>query len=264
MLGDTSLILEIERDLTVYGDELTTGIGQSVREGMGQAVSARNDIALDTILTNLVIVDSVSGVIKADLGIRDGIIQGVGKGGNPHTMDITPDMAIGVGTDVISCQGLLATAGAVDLGVCFGQSWRAITAAIGSGVTSMFGGGTGSNESSASGGTPGPNHIKYMIQSTDEMPINLGFYAKANSSATKLADSFDFPKELEDQLIAGAMGLRLSECWGASPAAVDSCLRVADFHDVSVSFFSSFFNPSCASMESKMSPDFFLHFLMPI
>ncbi len=166
---------------------------------------------------------------------KDGIIQGVGKGGNPHTMQITPGMVVGVGTDIISGEGLILTSGAIDIGTCFAQSAKSLLDALFSGVTSMFGGGTGSTESSALNGTPGPNHLKYMIQSTDEIAINFGFYAKANSSSSKSSidsSSFEFPKEIEDQIIAGAIGLRLSELGGATPAAIDACLRVADFHDV--------------------------------
>jgi urease alpha subunit len=123
-------------------------------------------------------------------------------------MDITPDMIVGVGTDVIAGEGLIATAGAVDISFCFSQSSHSLSALLGAGVTSVFGGGTGSTESSASNSTPGPNNIKYMIQCTDEIALNCGFYARANSSSTKATDSssFDFPKEIEDQLIAGAMG----------------------------------------------------------
>lgn len=270
----------------MYGDELTFGIGKvqlcflaifiskycsslklfikkSLREGMAQSISARNDVALDTIITNVIIIDSVSGIIKADIGIRDGMIQGVGKGGNPHTMQVTPGMIVGVGTDVICGEGLIITSGAIDMGACLSQSKSSLLSALNSGVTTIFGlstnfnpvlnsilnktkfcklkgGGTGSIESSITNSTPGPNHIKYLIQSTDEFSINFGFYAKANSSSSKSTNessSFEFPKEIEDQLISGAMGLRLSECWGASPAAIDSCLRVADFHDVVVSIY---------------------------
>lgn len=151
-------------------------------------------------------------------------------------MDISPGMIVGVGTDVISGEGLMVTAGAIDIGCSFSLSKDSLLSALSQGVTTLFGGGTGSTESSLTNCTPGPNHIKYMIQSTDELPLNFGFYAKANSSSSKSVDasSFEFPKEIEDQLISGAMGLRLSECWGASPAAIDSCLRVADFHDVIV------------------------------
>lgn len=150
-------------------------------------------------------------------------------------MQITPGMIVGVGTDIISGEGLILTSGAVDIGTCFGQSSKSLLDALFAGVTSMFGGGTGSTESAYLNGTPGPNHLKYMIQSTDQMAINFGFYAKANSSSSKSSidsSSFEFPKEIEDQIVAGAIGLRLSELGGATPAAIDSCLRVADFHDV--------------------------------
>ncbi|RNA43460.1 urease isoform X1 [Brachionus plicatilis] len=233
-LADTNLVIEIEKDFTIYGDELTFGIGKNLREGLGQSVSMRNDIALDTVITNVVVIDSVSGIFKADIGIKDGMIHGVGKAGNPHTMDITAGMIVGAGTDIICGEGLIITAGAIDVGSSFFQSKSSLLSALGSGITTIFGGGTGSFESSSTNCTPGPNNIKYMIQSTDELPINFGFYAKANSSSSKSNEtsSFDFPKEIEDQLVSGAMGLRLSEYWGATPAAIDSCLRVADFHDV--------------------------------
>jgi urease alpha subunit len=211
VLGDTSLIIEIERDLTVHGDELNCGLGQSFREAMGQAVGVRNDIALDSVLTNVVILDSVSGILKTDIGIRDGVIQGIGKAGNPNTMDITPDMIVGCGTDLISCEGLIATTGALDIAHCFSQTFHTLSSALSYGVTTVFGGGTGSSESSLTNCTPGPNHIKYMIQSTDDLALNIGFYAKANSSSSKSADSssFDFPREVEDQIIAGAMGCEI-------------------------------------------------------
>ena len=207
VLGDSELIIEIERDFTNYGDELTLGVGKSIREGMCQTVNARNDSALDTILTNVVVVDSVSGIVKADIGIRDGMIHAVGKGGNPHTMQITPGMIVGVGTDVICSEGLIATSGAVDIGFSFSQSKQSILASLCSGVTTLFGGGTGSNSSALANNTPGPNHIKYMIQSTDELPLNFGFYSKANTPS-RLTDTsaVDLPKELEDQLVAGSVG----------------------------------------------------------
>lgn len=236
-LGDLNLIAEIERDFTSYGDELTYGIGKTLREGMAQAVMARNDKSLDTIITNVVIIDAVSGVIKADIGIKDGMIQGVGKGGNPHTMNVSPGLVVGVGTDIICGEGLIVTAGGIDIGACFAQSKESLLEALGSGVTTIFGGGTGSNVSGSSNYTPGPNNLKYMMQSTDELPINFGFFAKSNSSATKSSTEnslHNFSKELEDQLIAGAIGLRLSESAGATPASIDSSLRLADFYDVSV------------------------------
>lgn len=235
-LSDLNLAVVVEQDFTVYGDELTYGIGKSLREGMGQGVTIRNDQALDTIITNIIIIDSVSGIIKADIGIKDGMIHGVGKAGNPYTMDVTPGMVVGVGTDIIQGEGLIITAGAIDTGACFSQSRESFMSALNSGVTTIFGGGTGSFTSSSSNCSPGPNHLKYMIQSTDELALNFGFYAKANSSATKSQDPslHNFSKELEDQLISGAVGLRLSETFGSTPASIDSCLRLADFYDVSV------------------------------
>lgn len=161
------------------------------------------------------------------------MINGVGKGGNPQTMQITPGMVVGVGTDIICGEHLIATPGGIDIGFVFSQSNQSVLSSLGSGITTLFGGGTGSMESGLSNCTPGPNHIKYMIQSTDELPMNFGFYSKANSS-TRFTDAsgMDLPREIEDQLIAGAIGLRVSEASGATLAAIDACLRVADFHDV--------------------------------
>lgn len=238
-LGDLNLICEIEKDFTNYGNELTYGIGKSLREGMAQTIGARNDITLDTIITNIVLIDSVCGIIKADIGLKDGMIKGVGKGGNPQTMQVSPGMIVGVGTDIICGEGMIVTAGGIDIGANFGQSKEMLLSALGNGITTLFGGGTGSIESGASMCTAGPNHLKYMIQSTDEISLNFGFYAKANSSASKSVESsssslHNFPKEIEDQLISGAAGLRLSESNGVTPAIIDSCLRLADFYDCSV------------------------------
>jgi urease len=138
-LGDTNLIIEIERDFLSYGDELTVGIGKSAREAMGQSVTISNDIALDTVITNVVIIDSLCGIIKADIGIRDGMIHGVGKAGNPHTMNITPGMIVGVGTDIISGEGLIVTSGAIDIGASFCNSKESILDSLSSGVTTLFG-----------------------------------------------------------------------------------------------------------------------------
>ncbi len=139
------------------------------------------------------------------------MIHGVGKGGNPHTMQVTPGMIVGVGTDVISGEGLICTSGGIDIGAFFAQSKDSFLSALCSGITTIFGGGTGSIESSFTNSTPGPNHIKYMIQSTDDVAINFGFYAKANSSSTRSLNSdslapYDLPKEIEDQLVSGAIG----------------------------------------------------------
>ncbi|CAF0880370.1 unnamed protein product [Didymodactylos carnosus] len=228
LLGDTNLAIQIELDLTTYGEECTFGLGKVLREGMGQASNTRNDVALDTVVTNVVIIDTVAGIIKADLGIKDGTISGIGKAGNPQTMTgVTPGMVIGVGTEVIQGEGLILTAGAIDGAACF-TSPDVITEAVMGGVTTMFGGGTGTL-GSVTMSTPGPNHIKYMIQATDDYPLNFGFYGKGNTSKTE-----GLAKELEDQIVAGAIGLRLDERWGATPSAVDTCLRVAEYHDISV------------------------------
>ncbi|CAF3411257.1 unnamed protein product [Rotaria socialis] len=228
LLGDTNLMVQIDADLTTYGEECTFGLGKVLREGMGQASNIRNDIALDTVITNVVIIDAIAGIIKADVGIKDGIIAGVGKAGNPQTMTgVTAGMVIGVGTEVIQGESLILTAGAIDACSYF-TSPDVVTEALMSGVTTMFGGGTGMN-GSVTMSTPGPNHIKYMIQATDDYPMNFGFYGKGNTSKAE-----GLSKELEDQIVAGAIGLRLDERWGATPSAIDTCLRVAEYHDISV------------------------------
>ncbi|CAF1081980.1 unnamed protein product [Adineta ricciae] len=228
LLGDTNLIIQIENDLTTYGEECVFGLGKVLREGMGQASNTRNDVALDTVITNVVIIDAVLGIVKADVGIKDGVIAGVGKAGNPQTMSgVTAGMIIGVGTEVIQGENLIVTAGGIDPCAYF-TSPDVVTEALMSGITTMFGGGTGMN-GSVTMATPGPNHIKHMIQATDDYPMNFGFYGKGNTSKPE-----GLSKELEDQIVAGAIGLRLDERWGATPSAIDTCLRVAEFHDISV------------------------------
>ncbi|UJR28719.1 hypothetical protein I4U23_009948 [Adineta vaga] len=228
LLGDTNLVVQVEVDLTTYGEECAFGLGKVLREGMGQASNTRNDVALDTVITNVVIIDAILGIIKADVGIKDGVIAGVGKAGNPQTMSgVTAGMIIGVGTEVIQGENLILTPGGIDPCAYF-TSPDVITEALMSGVTTMFGGGTGMN-GSVTMSTPGPNHIKHMIQATDDYPLNFGFYGKGNTSKPE-----GLSKELEDQIVAGAIGLRLDERWGATPSAIDTCLRVAEFHDISV------------------------------
>ncbi|KAL4221785.1 Urease [Mactra antiquata] len=247
-LGDTSLVLEVEKDFTVYGDELKFGGGKSMREGMGQQANRTNaqwDV-LDTVITNALIVDAVTGIVKADIGIKDGHIVGIGKAGNPDVMDgVTPGMIVGAGTEAIAAEGMIVTAGALDAHVHFICPQLA-REAIASGITTMFGGGTGpATGSNATTCTPGPNHIKFMLQSTDAFPLNFGFTGKGNSSYAE-----GIAQDLEEQIKAGAIGLKLHEDWGTTPAAIDTCLRVADKYDVQVTIHTDTLNESACVEES--------------
>nr|XP_006815240.1 PREDICTED: urease-like [Saccoglossus kowalevskii] len=239
-LGDTSLIVEVEKDFTVYGDECKFGGGKVLREGMGQAALARD--VLDTVITNALIIDAVTGIIKADIGIKNGKIFGIGKAGNPDVMDgVTPGMVVGVGTEAISAEGLIVTAGALDCHVHF-ICPQLVREAVASGITTMFGGGTGpATGTNATTCTPGPNHIKNMIKSTEAFPLNFGFIiGKGNTS--NCSESVD---ELVEQLSAGAIGLKLHEDWGSTPCAIDTALRVAEKYDVCVMIHTDTLNESC-------------------
>lgn len=247
-LGDTSLVLEVERDFTVYGDELKFGGGKSVREGMGQQANRTNaewDV-LDTVITNALIVDAVTGIAKADIGIKNGNIVGIGKAGNPDVMDgVSPGLVVGAGTEAIAAEGLIVTAGALDAHVHFICPQLA-REAIASGITTMFGGGTGpATGSNATTCTPGPNHIRDMLQSTDAFPLNFGFTGKGNSSW-----SDGLAVDLEEQIKAGAIGLKLHEDWGTTPMAIDTCLKVADKYDVQVTIHTDTLNESACVEES--------------
>ena len=224
-LGDTSLLIEIERDFTQYGDECVFGGGKTIREGMAQANAVRDSDALDLVITNAVILDH-TGIYKADIGIKHGIIVGIGKAGNPQIMDgVSSSMVIGVTTEVLSAEGKIITAGAIDTHVHF-ICPQLCTEAIASGITTMIGGGTGPNTgTNATTCTSGKHHIKMMLQSTDGIPLNFGFTGKGNSSS-KIG--------LDDQVLAGAIGLKLHEDWGSSPAAIDTCLQICDEYDVQV------------------------------
>ncbi|XP_033107603.1 urease subunit alpha-like [Anneissia japonica] len=239
-LGDTSLIIEVEKDFTVYGDECKFGGGKVLREGMGQAAHVTSDDALDTVITNALILDAVTGIIKADVGIKNGLIHGIGKAGNPDTMDgVTPGLVVGVGTEAIAGEGLILTAGAIDCHVHFICPQLA-REAIASGITTMFGGGTGpATGTCATTCTPGPYHIRNMIQSTDVLPLNFGFTGKGNTSR-----STGDVRELEEQIEAGAIGLKLHEDWGSTPAAIDTCLRVAEKMDIQVMIHTDTLNES--------------------
>src|SRR3954471_1265122 len=234
-LGDTSLILEVERDHTVYGDECKFGGGKVIREGMGQAAGVNAADALDCIITNALVVDS-TGIYKADLGIKSGLISGIGKAGNPDVMaGVSPGMIVGVTTEVIAGEGLILTAGGFDSHIhfiCPQQAHEAIAA----GLTTMVGGGTGPAVGTcATTCTPAPFYLRAMLQATDALPLNFGFTGKGNTS---------LPAGLPDQILAGAIGLKLHEDWGTTPAAIDCCLRVADEHDVQVTIHTDTLNES--------------------
>ncbi|XP_022786982.1 uncharacterized protein LOC111327138 [Stylophora pistillata] len=245
-LGDSCLIVEVEKDYTVYGDELKFGGGKVLREGMGQAANVTNDTALDTVITNALIVDAVAGVIKADVGIKNGMISAIGKGGNPDVMaGVTKGMVCGVGTEVIAGEGLILTAGGIDAHIHFTCPQLA-EEAIASGLTTMVGGGTGpATGTCATTCTPGPNHIKAMIQSTDGFPLNFGFTGKGNTSK-----SSGVAAELEEQIKAGAIGLKLHEDWGTTPAAIDCALTAAEKHDVQITIHTDTLNESACVEQS--------------
>jgi len=221
-LADTELFIEVERDHTTYGEEVKFGGGKVIRDGMGQSQRAYKDV-MDTVITNAVIMDHW-GIVKADIGIKSGRIAAIGKAGNP---DIQPDvtMAIGGATEIIAGEGMIVTAGGIDTHIHF-ICPQQIEEALMSGVTTMIGGGTGpAVGTAATTCTPGPWHIQSMLAAADAFPMNLGFLGKGNVS---------LPKPLEEQVQAGAIGLKLHEDWGTTPAAIDNCLSVADRMDVQV------------------------------
>ncbi|WP_442953823.1 urease subunit alpha [Paenibacillus sp. URB8-2] len=225
-LADTELWAEIERDYTVYGDECKFGGGKVIRDGMGQSANAlRDDGVLDTIITNAVIIDHW-GIVKADIGLKDGMIVGIGKGGNPDIMDgVHPDMIIGASTEVIAGEGKIVTAGGVDAHIHF-ICPQQIETALSSGVTTMIGGGTGpATGTNATTCTPGAWHMRRMLEAAEAFPMNLGFTGKGNASSAG---------PLAEQVEAGAIGLKLHEDWGTTPSAIDTCLQVADEYDVQV------------------------------
>ncbi|KAI0599860.1 urease [Biscogniauxia sp. FL1348] len=222
-LGATDLWIRVERDMTVYGDECKFGGGKTLREGMGQMTGCPDGDSLDLVITNALIVDH-SGIYKADIGVKDGMIVGIGKAGNPDVMDgVTPGMIVGSCTDVVAGEGKIVTAGGLDTHIhliCPQQAYESIA----SGITTMLGGGTGPTAGScATTCTPGANYTRQMLQACDELPINIGITGKGNDSS---------PEALREQVIAGACGLKLHEDWGTTPAAIDSCLTVCDELDV--------------------------------
>jgi len=232
-LADTALVIEVERDFTIYGEEVKFGGGKVIRDGMGQSQRSRAQGALDTVITNAVVLDHW-GIVKGDVGLKDGRIVGVGKAGNP---EIQPGvtLVIGPGTEVIAGEGKILTAGGFDTHIHF-ICPQQIEEALMSGVTSMLGGGTGpATGTFATTCTPGPWHIARMIEAADAFPMNLGFAGKGNAST---------PAGLVEQVEAGACALKLHEDWGTTPAAIDNCLGVADDHDVQVMIHSDTLNES--------------------
>jgi urease subunit alpha len=231
-LADTELFLEVEADRTVYGEEVKFGGGKVIRDGMGQSQRSARGVA-DAVITNALILDHW-GVVKADIGIKDGRIAALGKAGNP---DVQPgvDIAIGPGTEVIAGEGLIATAGGVDAHIHF-ICPQQIDDALMSGVTTMIGGGTGpAAGTAATTCTPGPWNIARMLEAVEALPMNIGLLGKGNAS---------LPGALEEQIAAGAIGLKLHEDWGTTPAAIDNCLAVADRYDVQVAIHTDTLNES--------------------
>ena len=232
-LADTDLIIEVEKDFTTYGEEVKFGGGKVIRDGMGQGQATNRRGAVDTVITNALILDHW-GIVKADIGIRDGRIAAIGKAGNP---DIQPDVTIviGPGTEAIAGEGKIVTAGGFDTHIHF-ICPQQIEEALMSGITSMLGGGTGpAAGTNATTCTPGPWHIARMIQAADAFPMNLGFAGKGNAS---------LPDALEEQVKAGACALKLHEDWGTTPAAIDCCLSVADDYDIQVMIHTDTLNES--------------------
>jgi len=230
-LADSELILEVEKDYTVYGDEVKFGGGKVIRDGMGQAQTTRADGAVDTVITNALILDWW-GIVKADIGLRDGRIVAIGKAGNPDTQaGVT--IVVGPGTEAIAGEGHILTAGAIDTHIHF-ICPQQVETALASGVTTMLGGGTGpATGSNATTCTPGAFHMARMLQAAEGLPMNLGFFGKGNAST---------PEALEEQIRAGAITLKLHEDWGTTPAAIDCCLSVADRFDIQVAIHSDTLN----------------------
>nr|XP_042895439.1 urease subunit alpha isoform X2 [Parasteatoda tepidariorum] len=245
-LGDMSLIVEIERDFTVYGDECKFGGGKVLREGMGQASLRSSYEVLDTVITNCIIIDAIQGIVKADVGIKEGLIRGIGKAGNPDIMDgVHANMVVGVSTEVIAGEGSILTAGAIDSHVHF-ICPQLVEHAIASGITTLVGGGTGpATGTRATTCSPGPYHIRFMIEATDEFPMNFGFTGKGNTS-----DEKDLSNGLVEQIESGAIGLKLHEDWGTTPAAIDCSLSVADSLDVQILIHTDTLNESACVEET--------------
>lgn len=229
-LADTELFIEIEKDYAIYGEEVKFGGGKVIRDGMGQSQRNHAEV-MDTVITNAVILDHW-GIVKADIGLKNGLIAGIGKAGNP---DIQPGVTLVIGgaTEIIAGEGMIVTAGGIDSHIHF-ICPQQIEEALMSGVTTMLGGGTGpAVGTAATTCTPGPWHIHAMLQAADAFPMNLGFLGKGNVS---------LPEPLEEQITAGAIGLKLHEDWGTTPAAIDNCLSVAERYDVQVAIHSDTLN----------------------
>ena len=234
-LGDTGLVAEVEHDATTYGDECKFGGGKVLRDGMGQAAGVSDARALDCVITNALIVDW-TGIRKADVGIKNGRIAGIGKAGNPDVMaGVTDGMIVGVTTEAIAGEGLILTAGGIDAHIHF-ICPQQVFEALASGVTTFIGGGTGpATGTNATTCTPGARHVELMLQATDALPMNFGFLGKGNTSR---------PEGLDEQIRAGAIGLKLHEDWGSTPAAIDCCLTIADRYDVQVAIHTDTLNES--------------------
>jgi urease subunit alpha len=232
-LADTELFIEVEKDLTIYGEEVKFGGGKVIRDGMGQSQLTRAEGSADTVITNALILDHW-GVVKADVALRDGLIYAIGKAGNPDTQPGV-DIIIGPGTEIIAGEGKILTAGGIDPHIHF-ICPQQIEEALAAGITTMFGGGTGpAHGTLATTATPGPWHLARMMQAAEAFPMNLGFLGKGNASK---------PDALEEMIRAGAAGLKLHEDWGTTPKAIDTCLDVADRFDVQVAIHTDTLNES--------------------
>ena len=231
-LADTDLIIEVEKDFTLYGEEVKFGGGKVIRDGMGQSQATRAEGAMDTVITNALILDH-SGIYKADIGLKEGRIACIGKAGNPDTQNAVT-IIIGPSTEIIAGEGKIITAGGVDSHIHF-IAPQQIDEALYSGITTMLGGGTGSAHGTLATTCTGAWHIERMIEAADAFPMNLGLMGKGNAS---------LPAALEEMILAGACGLKLHEDWGTTPAAIDCCLSVADAHDVQVAIHTDTLNES--------------------
>jgi urease subunit alpha len=236
-LADTGLIVEVEQDFTLraggYGEEVKFGGGKTIRDGMAQSQRTRAEGAMDTVLTNALIIDHW-GIVKADIGLKDGRVAAIGKAGNPDTMPGV-DIVIGPGTEIISCEGSIVTTGGIDSHIHF-ICPQQVDEALASGITTMLGGGTGpATGTFATTCTPGPWHIERMLQAADGLPMNLGFLGKGNASR---------PEPLREQIDAGVIGLKLHEDWGSTPSAISNCLDVAEETDTQVALHSDTLNES--------------------
>jgi urease subunit alpha len=234
-LGDTELLIEIEKDFALYGDEVVFGGGKVIRDGQGQSQAPRSSGVPDLVITNVIVLDHW-GIVKADIGVRDGRISAIGKAGNPDIQDnVTPGLAIGPSTEIIAGEHRILTAGGIDTHIHFispQQAWEALY----SGVTTMIGGGTGPADGTrATTCTPGEWHIHRMLEAVEGLPLNFGFLGKGNATR---------PEALVEQIVAGAIGLKLHEDWGTTPAAIDTALSVADEYDVQVAIHTDTLNES--------------------